>query len=49
METEREIKSIKANLAKNVKIIEGENIKLLAEARAKQKATKIMAEAEAYS
>jgi len=43
METNREIKTIEHHQIKNVMIIKAVNIKLLAEARARQKATKILA------
>ena len=42
-ETEREIKVIAAKKRQNVRIIDAENIKHLAETRAKNEATKILA------
>ena len=48
METDRELRIIRANQRKNVKVIHAENVKHLAETNALGRAKIIVAEAEAY-
>ena len=48
METEREIKVIKAHQNQRIAVIKAENIRHLAETNAKGRAKIILAEAEAY-